>query len=92
MVLLKTSLRTASLSTRQCIDFFHTLTGAADDFHSWPSDIPGQYINLFKNLAGVIRNKEEVEVKWAETTQVIEMIELAYRSSTEGRTLDVPEL
>lgn len=61
-------------------------------FYSWPSDAPGQYINLFKNLAGAIRNNEELEVKWIETTQVIEMIELAYRSSAEGCTLEVPKL
>ncbi|KAG1753884.1 uncharacterized protein EDB91DRAFT_1043575 [Suillus paluster] len=58
----------------------------------WPSDAPGQYIGLFKNLAGAIRNNEELEVKWAETTQVIEMIELAYKSSAEGRTLEVSKL
>ncbi|KIJ05798.1 hypothetical protein PAXINDRAFT_103631 [Paxillus involutus ATCC 200175] len=55
----------------------------------WPSRAPGQYIELFRNLAGAIRNNEEMGVKWAETTQVIEMIELAYRSSAEGRTLEV---
>jgi predicted dehydrogenase len=58
----------------------------------WPSDAPGQYVGLFRNLAGAIRNNEELEVKWAEATQVIEMIELAYRSSKEGRTLEVPAL
>ncbi|KAF8843197.1 NAD(P)-binding protein [Paxillus ammoniavirescens] len=58
----------------------------------WPSTAPGQYIELFKNLAGAIRNNEEMGVKWAETTQVIEMIELVYRSSAEGRTLEVPAL
>ncbi|KAG2158820.1 uncharacterized protein EDB93DRAFT_423937 [Suillus bovinus] len=57
---------------------------------TWPSDAPGQYIGLFKNLAGAIRNNEELKVKWAETTQVIEMIELAYKSSAAGRTLEVP--
>ncbi|KAG6378870.1 hypothetical protein JVT61DRAFT_13150 [Boletus reticuloceps] len=50
----------------------------------WLSDAPGQYVELFRNLAGAIRNNEELEVKWAETTQVIEMIELAYKSSKEG--------
>ncbi|KAF9247153.1 hypothetical protein BU15DRAFT_84700 [Melanogaster broomeanus] len=64
-----------------------TVTGS-----TWPSDAPGQYIGLFKNLAGAIRNNEETEVKWSETTQVIEMIELAYKSSAEGRTLEVPAL
>ncbi|KAH7887883.1 hypothetical protein F5I97DRAFT_2012843 [Phlebopus sp. FC_14] len=58
----------------------------------WPSEIAGQYIGLFKNLAGAIRDDEELEVKWTETTQVIEMIELAYKSSAEGRTLEVPKL
>ncbi|KAG9317609.1 hypothetical protein JVU11DRAFT_1818 [Chiua virens] len=55
----------------------------------WPSEAPGQYIGLFKNLAEAIRENKELEVKWAETTQVIEMIELAYQSSKEGRTLEI---
>ena len=63
-----------------------------DLYPSWPSEAPGQYVELFKNLAGAIRDNEELEVKWAETIQVIEMIELVYKSSEEGRTLDVPVL
>lgn len=59
---------------------------------SWPSEAPGQYVGLFRNLAGAIRNNEELDVKWAEATQVIEMIELAYKSSKEGRTLQVAAL
>lgn len=72
------------------IQFLAVLTWM--NYYSWPSDAPGQYIGLFKNLAGAIRYNEELEVQWAETTQVIEMIELAYRSSAEGRTLEVQKL
>jgi hypothetical protein len=59
--------------------------------YSCPSVAPDQYIGHFKNPAGAINNKE-LEVKWAETTQVIEMIEFAYKSSAEGRTLEVFKL
>ncbi|EGO01865.1 hypothetical protein SERLA73DRAFT_177414 [Serpula lacrymans var. lacrymans S7.3] len=58
----------------------------------WPSEAPGEYAGLFKNLAGAIRNGEELAVKWEEATQVIEMIELAYKSSVEGITVVVPKL
>lgn len=56
----------------------------------WPSNEPGQYIELFRNLARAIRSGETLQVKWSEATSVIEMIELAKQSSKEGRTLDVP--
>ncbi|EIW82438.1 NAD(P)-binding protein [Coniophora puteana RWD-64-598 SS2] len=58
----------------------------------WPSEAPGEYVSLFKNLAGAIRNSEELAIKWEEATQVIEMIELAYKSSAEERTVEVPKL
>ncbi|KAH7929495.1 NAD(P)-binding protein [Leucogyrophana mollusca] len=58
----------------------------------WPSEAPGEYAGLFKNLAGAIRNGEELAVKWEEATQVIEMIELAYKSSAEERTVVVPRI
>ncbi|KAF4607063.1 hypothetical protein EYR38_001120 [Pleurotus pulmonarius] len=56
----------------------------------WPSTDPGAYINLFKNLAAVIRDNAAPEIKWEEAAAVIEMVELAHQSSREGRTLDVP--
>ncbi|GLB33659.1 putative oxidoreductase family, C-terminal alpha/beta domain [Lyophyllum shimeji] len=56
----------------------------------WPSTEPGQYIDLFKNLGAAIRGKAEPAVKWEEATAVIEMIELAHKSSREGVTLSVP--
>ncbi|KAJ8516384.1 hypothetical protein ONZ45_g6298 [Pleurotus djamor] len=56
----------------------------------WPSEAPGSYINLFRNLASAIRNGSELDVKWEEATAVIEIVELARQSSKEGRTLDVP--
>lgn len=57
--------------------------------HRWPSTEPGAYVELFKNLAGAIRNGDEPAVKWSEATAVIEMVELAMKSSREGKTLDV---
>lgn len=50
------------------------------------------YADLFRNLAGAIRNGDELAVKWEEATAVIEMIQLAHTSSQEGRTVDVPKL
>ncbi|KAG5636427.1 hypothetical protein H0H81_008102 [Sphagnurus paluster] len=50
----------------------------------WPSADKGQYIELFKNLGAAIRKEAEPAVKWEEATAVIEMIELAHRSSREG--------
>lgn len=47
-------------------------------------------MDLFKNLAAVIRDGAAPEIKWEEATDVIEMVELAHQSSREGRTLDVP--
>lgn len=88
MVLLKTSGQTTRPSLNPCKSSFYYRSVRKTDLHaSWPSEAPGQYIGLFRNLARAIRNNEEPEVKWAETTQVIEMIELAYKSSKEARTL-----
>jgi len=55
----------------------------------WPSTDPGQYIELFKNLGAAIRNNAEQAVKWEEATDVIEMIELAHKSSRDGITVYV---
>ncbi|RDB22861.1 putative oxidoreductase C26H5.09c [Hypsizygus marmoreus] len=58
----------------------------------WPSADAGQYIELFKNLGAAIRGETEPAVKWEETTAVIEMVELAHKSSREGATVSVPVL
>ncbi|KAF9008917.1 hypothetical protein BDQ17DRAFT_1301119 [Cyathus striatus] len=55
----------------------------------WPSEEAGKYIELFKNLAGAIREGKELEVKWNEAAAVIEMIELAKKSSREGITVEI---
>ncbi|KDQ64707.1 hypothetical protein JAAARDRAFT_28352 [Jaapia argillacea MUCL 33604] len=57
----------------------------------WPTEEKGCYVELFKNLAEAIRNGAELAVKWEEATAVIEMIELAYKSSKEMRTVEVPQ-
>lgn len=57
---------------------------------TWPSADAGNYVGLFKNLAEVIREGKEQAVKWAESAEVIEMIEFAYKSAKEERTLTVP--
>ncbi|KAI0068913.1 NAD-P-binding protein [Artomyces pyxidatus] len=56
-----------------------------------PSDAPGAYPDLFRNLAAVIRGGAEQAVKWEEAATVIQIIELAHQSSREGRTLEVPK-
>ncbi|KAI0080650.1 oxidoreductase [Panus rudis PR-1116 ss-1] len=56
----------------------------------WPSTAKGNYAGLFKNLAAAIREGAEPAVKWRESAEVIELIELAHRSAKEGKTLDVP--
>ncbi|OCB84537.1 NAD-binding protein [Sanghuangporus baumii] len=53
----------------------------------WPSRDAGCYVELFRNLAGAIRNGEELKVKWEEATTVLEIIEAAHRSSKEERTI-----
>ncbi|KAJ6599200.1 hypothetical protein DFH09DRAFT_28570 [Mycena vulgaris] len=56
----------------------------------WPSE-SGSYTNLFRNLAAAIREGAELYIKWEEATTVIEMVELAHKSSKEGATLIVPK-
>ncbi|KAI0306951.1 NAD-P-binding protein [Multifurca ochricompacta] len=55
----------------------------------WPSTEPGGYVNLFRNLASVIRDGAEQGIKWEESVSVIEIVELAHQSSKERRTLEV---
>ncbi|CDO74620.1 hypothetical protein BN946_scf184325.g7 [Trametes cinnabarina] len=57
---------------------------------TWPSTERGTYIKLFENLAAVIREGAEQAVKWEQSAEVIELIELAYQSAREERTLVVP--
>jgi len=57
----------------------------------WPSDSTGCYTDLFRNLAAAIREGADLLVPWEEAQAVIELIELARKSSKEGRTLDVPQ-
>ncbi|KAJ7699944.1 hypothetical protein B0H17DRAFT_1047816 [Mycena rosella] len=56
----------------------------------WPSEV-GSYANLFRNLAAAIREGAELAVKWEESTMVLEMVELAHKSSKAGATLIVPK-
>ena len=55
----------------------------------WPSSDNGSYIELFRNLAGVIRNDQEATVKWEQVITTLEVIEAAYLSSKEGRTISL---
>ena len=65
--------------------------GPLDDYllfwYRWPSTQPGSYHELFRNLAGAIRNGEELKVKWKEAITVLEIIEAVNLSSKEGRTV-----
>ena len=64
------------------------LTGL--DLCRWPTTEPGQYIKLYENVAAVISQGAEQVVKWEESAEVVELIELAYKSAREERTLPVP--
>ncbi|OCH90735.1 oxidoreductase [Obba rivulosa] len=57
---------------------------------TWPSSEKGCYSELFVDLAKTIREGKQQAVKWEESAEVIEMIELAYKSAAEERTLVVP--
>lgn len=46
-------------------------------------------VDLFKNLAASIRGEEEMAIKWEESTEVIELIQIAKQSSKEGKTFNV---
>lgn len=56
----------------------------------WPSTERGAYVGLYENVAAVIRDGAEQAVKWEQSAAVIELIELAYKSAKEERTLVVP--
>ena len=44
---------------------------------------------MFNNVVDVIRNGASLHVKWEEAVACIEMIELAMKSSREGRTITI---
>ncbi|KAH8106068.1 oxidoreductase [Cristinia sonorae] len=56
---------------------------------TWPSE-KGDYVSLFKDVAAAVREKKEQAVKWKESAEVIELIELAKQSAREGKTIAVP--
>ena len=58
--------------------------------YSWPSKEKGNYAGLFEDLAKSIRQGTPQAVKWEESAEILEIIELAFKSSKEGRTVDVP--
>ncbi|PPQ77371.1 hypothetical protein CVT25_010953 [Psilocybe cyanescens] len=47
----------------------------------WPSTDAGNYTDLFRNLGDAIRNGDELAIKWEEAAAVIEMIELAHKTT-----------
>ncbi|KZT72719.1 NAD(P)-binding protein [Daedalea quercina L-15889] len=58
---------------------------------TWPTAARGNYAELFVNLAEVIREGKEALVKWEESADVIDIIEKAYRSAREGRTVTIAD-
>jgi len=56
---------------------------------SWPSHESGSYVKLYENLGACIREGAELGVKWAEATDVVQLVELAHQSAREGKTLPV---
>jgi predicted dehydrogenase len=61
--------------------------------HFYINRIPsekGTFISLYRNLAAAIRDNAPLEVEWEEAASVIQIIELAKQSSSEGKTVGVP--
>jgi len=56
------------------------------------SSLQGDYLSLYRNVADAIRSASELNVKWIEAAQVIEMIGLAYKSASQRSTVEVPPL
>jgi predicted dehydrogenase len=50
----------------------------------------GSYNLLFENLANAITSGADLQVKFEQSAAVIQVIELAFLSSREGRTVEVP--
>lgn len=65
-----------------------TLYKADNSIEQVPT-LPGRYIDWFINVAEVVRsgNRESLLVKPEEAALVIKIIELAIKSSNEGRTI-----
>ena len=78
------------ISRRKCCSPQNEISAKEVFTRRWPSIDRGGYVNLFRNLAGVIREGAEQDIKWEESVSVIEMVELAHQSSKERRTLEVP--
>jgi len=55
----------------------------------WPSEERGDYSLLFKDLAACIREGKTPAIPWHESAEVIELIESAYRSASERRTIQI---
>lgn len=53
--------------------------------------VPGNYNAFYNNIYDVIREKKALYVKPEEAAMVIHLIELAYQSSKEGRSVEVGE-
>jgi len=56
---------------------------------SWPTLESGAYVDLFRNLAGAIRNGVQIAVQWEEVITQLELIELAHASSKTGRSINL---
>ncbi|KAI0921381.1 hypothetical protein AcV7_008336 [Taiwanofungus camphoratus] len=56
----------------------------------WPTTEKGNYAGLYRDLAATIREGQDQAIKWEESAQVIEIIELAYQSAKEERTVVLP--
>jgi len=54
--------------------------------------LKGCYLKLYENLAAAIDTGAELDVKWMQAGQVIELIQLSHESSAQGKTLDVPTM
>lgn len=52
--------------------------------------LKGEYNKIYPNIAAVIEGKEEPLVKWEESAAVVQILQLAFQSAEEGRTLPVP--
>ena len=52
--------------------------------------LKGEYAKIYPNVAGVIEGKEEPLVKWEESAAVVQILQLAFQSSKEQRTLPIP--
>ncbi|PCH41309.1 NAD(P)-binding protein [Wolfiporia cocos MD-104 SS10] len=57
---------------------------------TWPTTAKGNYAAIYEDLAHAVREGRAQAIRWEESTEVIETIELAYQSAREGRTFTVP--